>query len=52
MKGFKQEIAAVNLLPAIPKGINKNFVVFDCNWANSAAKLKCTLRKEKVGVKY
>lgn len=33
-----------SLLPAVPKSINKNFVVFDCNWANRAAKFKCTLK--------
>ena len=31
------------LLPTIPKCINKNFIVLDCNWANCATKFECTL---------
>jgi hypothetical protein len=35
------------LLSTIPKSIDKNFVVLDCNWANCAAKFKCTLNAIK-----
>lgn len=33
----------ISLLPAVPKSINKKFIVFDCNWANSTAQFKCAL---------
>jgi len=37
------DVRSIFLLSTIPKSINKNFIVLDCNWANCAAKFKCTL---------
>ena len=39
------------LLATVPKGINKNSVVFDCHWANSTPEFKCTL-KNKIKLKF
>jgi len=33
----------IRLLSAIPEGVNKNLVVFNCNWTNSAVQFKSTL---------
>jgi len=43
------------LLSTIRKNIYKNLIILDCNWANYAAKFKCTLntiKNEKAKVEY
>lgn len=37
------EIQKLSLLSAVPEGVNKNLVVFDCDWTYSAAQFKSTL---------
>lgn len=45
-KMLKYETVSIKaiLLLTVPECINKDFIVLDCNWANSTAKFKCTLK--------
>lgn len=43
IKNKGKKTKSSSLLPTVPKSVNKNFVVLDCYWANSASEFKSTL---------